>query len=335
MPIKLIPPRPGKSPNWTIRGTHFGVGINQTSGTPDKKIAAKVAAKIRDDIERGAISSPSAPTFARAALKYIEAGGERRFVMILAEHFGAKPIEHITQSDIDEAAIALYPHASPATRNRQVYSPISAIMKSAGIERELKRPKGARGAVRHFYFSPEQADAIISAGTKHDPEYGIFLTFLLYTGARLSEALAVKVENLRLSEATIFAEHTKNGEPRMVHLPPPLVAAIAGHPRGLERKGKLFRFGKCGRLYTWLEMAAEAAGVAIPDKVAYHAFRHTYGAWMRRYGGLDTTGLVMTGAWKSHDAARRYEHAVTSEEARKADRLPTVESWKIRGIGDK
>lgn len=331
MPLYLRPPRPGKSPNWEIRGSYIGKRIEHSTGTPDKKTAAKILARIKDEIERGSFAGAGEPTFAGAALKYIQHGGERRFVMKLAEWFGSRPLAQITQAAVDEAAIALYPHATPATRNRQVYSPVSAILKHAGHSDPLRRPKGGRGGVRHFFFTPEQAAAVIAAGTVRDPEYGIFLIFLLYTGARLSEALAIKVESLRLSEATAFAEHTKNGEPRMIHLPPPLVAALAGHPRGLERRGKLFRFGKCGRLYMWLTDAAQAAGVAIPDGVAYHAFRHTYGAWMRRYCGLDTTGLVKTGAWKSRESASRYEHAVTTEEARKADGLPNVLAGKRRG----
>lgn len=329
MPIKLVPPRGGKSPNWTIRGTHLGVRVDQTSGTSDKRTAAKALAKVKDEIERGAFSRPGAPTFVSAALRYIELGGERRFVLLLAEHFKNTPLERIDQNAIDEAAIALYPHASAATRNRQVYSPISAVLKHAGVTAPIRRPKGGRGATRHFFFTPEQAERVLLAGYERDAEFGIFLTFLLYTGARLSEALSIKVENMRLSESTAFTEKTKNGDPRMIFLPPPLVAAIAGHPRGLERKGKLFRFGKCGRLYTWLDEAAKAAGVVIPEGVAYHAFRHTYGAWMRRYGGLDTTGLVETGAWKSREAASRYEHAIASEEAQKATLLPNV--WKNGG----
>lgn len=329
MPIKLVPPRPGKSPNWTIRGSHLGVRVDQTTGVSDRRTAAKVLAKIKDEIERGAFSKPGAPTFVSAAIRYIELGGERRFVMLLAEHFKNTPLERIDQTAIDEAAIALYPHATAATRNRQVYSPMSAVLKHAGVTAPIRRPKGGRGATRHFFFTPEQAEAVLNAGYARDAEFGIFLTFLLYTGARLTEALTIKIENLRLAEATAFTAKTKNGEPRMIFLPPPLVAAIAGHPRGLERSGKLFRFGKCGRLYTWLDEAAKAAGVVIPDGVAYHAFRHTYGAWMRRYGGLDTTGLVETGAWKSREAASRYEHAIASEEAQKASLLPNV--WKIGG----
>jgi hypothetical protein len=44
---------------------------------------------------------------------------------------------------------------------------------------------------------------------------------------------------------------------------------------------------------------------------------------MRRYAGLDTKGLVATGAWKDRKSADRYEHVQVSEEARKAVLLPT------------
>jgi hypothetical protein len=45
---------------------------------------------------------------------------------------------------------------------------------------------------------------------------------------------------------------------------------------------------------------------------------------MRRYGGLDTSGLVATGAWKSRQAAAVYEHVEASEEAQKSDMLPCI-----------
>lgn len=36
MPLKLVPPRKGKSSNY--RGTHLGVSVNQTARTPDEKL---------------------------------------------------------------------------------------------------------------------------------------------------------------------------------------------------------------------------------------------------------------------------------------------------------
>ncbi len=324
MPLNLVPPRQGKSPNWTIRGTYLGIRVNCTAGTPDKRLAGRKLAQIRDEIERGAFSKPGAPTFASAALKYIEGGGEERFILKLAEHFGETPLARIDQAAIDEAAFTLYPRASAATRNRQVYSPVSAILKFAGVADRLRRPKGGRGARRLFFFTPEQAGRLLAAAEAQDEEFSLFLAFLLYTGCRLSEAQEIDLANVNLSEAWAYSPDTKNGDPRLIHLPPVLVAALAAHPRGLDRQGRLFRFRKNGRLYAWLDKAAERAGVVIPPRVAFHAFRHTWGAWMRRYGGCDTTALLETGAWRDRQSAAVYEHAIQSEEARRADLLPNV-----------
>lgn len=323
MPIKLIEPR-HPSPNWTLRGTYLGIRISQTTGTVDRKLAAKKLAQLKDEIERGAFSKPGAPTFAIAAEKYTAHGGENRFILKLAEYFGHMPLARIDQDAIDDAALALYPRASPATRNRQVYSPVSAILKKAGVKNRVERPTGSCGERQEFSLMPEQAGRLLGAAEARDPEFAVFLAFLLYTACRLSEALALDLANVNLGESWAFIPKTKNGEARLVHLPPVLVAALAEHPRGLDRTGRLFRFGKNGRLYAWLDEAAGHAGVFLPPRVAFHAFRHTWGAWMRRYGGLDTSGLVATGVWRSRAAASLYEHAVQSEEARRADLLPNV-----------
>jgi integrase len=56
----------------------------------------------------------------------------------------------------------------------------------------------------------------------------------------------------------------------------------------------------------------------------FHLFRHTWATWMRRYGGLDTSGLLETGAWRDRSSAARYEHLDATEEAQKADLLPVM-----------
>jgi integrase len=75
-------------------------------------------------------------------------------------------------------------------------------------------------------------------------------------------------------------------------------------------------------LYAAFREVCAAAGVHVPPRLGFHIFRHTYASWMRRYAGLDTSGLVATGAWKSRQSASVYEHADASEEAKKADLLP-------------
>lgn len=325
MPLVLKDPR-GTSPYYSVRGTYLGVYVNRSTKAADRATAKKVLKQFEKDIERGRFTDPvkKQPTFADAAYRYVREGHDDRFLDKLNAYFGDTPLDQIDQEKIDDAAHALYPTATNATRNRQVHSPVSAVLHFAGVDMRLRRPPGANGEKREFFFKPEQAEAVIQAATERRPEFGLFLTFLLYTGLRLGEACIVKCDDLELRNATAFAGKTKNGDPRRVHLPPPLVAALANHPRGLDRKGKLFKFYKAGRIYAWLDEAAQAVGVHIPDGVAFHAFRHTYGSYLRRYGKLDTSGLVATGAWKSHDAARRYEHVDVSEAARASDLFPPI-----------
>lgn len=323
MPLKLKPPRAGKSPNYTVRGTYYGVRVNRTAGTPDKAKARKFLERIKADIESGAYTPPGAITFAGAALSYLRAGHSRRFIEPLASHFGMIPIASIRQADIDHAAHEIYPDASSATRNRQVYTPVSAILKHAGEDYELRRPKGAAGAVKSNWLRKEQAEALLNAAYDVDGEFGLFLSILLYTGLRLSEAIWLKCRNIDLAESFAYIpDPTKNGEPRPVHLPPQLVADLANHPRGLDRDETVCRFRKNGYLYNLMKAARLQANVV--DDVTFHTMRHTWATWMRRYAHLDTKGLVGTGAWKDEKSASRYQHIVVSEEARRADMLPVL-----------
>jgi integrase len=350
MPLKLVPPRPGKSPNWTIRGTHLGTYVDESTGTPREALARKVLAERREQIERDRFSpqpvenAPApAPTFLSAAIAYIEAGGEDRFIGSYDEesgtwsgliaHFGETPLAEITQEAINAAAAKLLPDGTPQTRNRQIFTPVSAVLKSAGVEAKIKRPKGWRGSKRTTWLRPEQAFALFKAADARDAEFGIFLRVLTYTGMRLSECTGMTIDRLEIAESFAYVPTTKNGEPRGVHLPPVIVAALANHPRGLDRRSeRVFRFRKCGRLYTWLDETLTVAKIELPPRTGFHVLRHTWATWMRRYGGLDTRGLVGTGAWADEKSAARYEHVVATEEARRADLLP-VDGPKKRTRG--
>ena len=320
MPLKLYPPdAKARRKNWRIRGTYLGITVERSTGTGERKIAAKLLAKVKDEIERGAYATPGIATFASAATLYMQSGGEARFMEPLLLHFGERPLTAIDQQAIDEAAVSLYPTATPATRNRQVYSPVSAVLKAGGVEKPVKRPKGGRGALRLHWLRPEEAFALVSAAEAANERFGALLNFLLYSGCRLNEALAIAPADLDLAGASAYVRETKNGTPRLVHLPPAVVASLAN----LDTSQRVFGWHKSGRLYAWLAAAEKASGVTIPPGIAFHVFRHTYGAWQRRYGKLDTSGLVATGAWKSRQAAAVYEHADKTESAMRADMFPT------------
>jgi len=320
MPIKLIPPRKGKTPYWSGRGTYLGVYVDRSTKAGKRAVAVKVIQKWEREIERGEFSERGEPTFASAAAAYMKAGGERRFLKRLLEHFGDRPLKQIDQDAIDAAAVVLYPNGDASTRNRQVYTPVSAVLKRAGTRIDLRRPIGAQGTKATAWLWPEQANAIFEEAEKLDPEFAALLIVLCYTGMRLSEALGLTWNDVRLQDGFAYLPTSKNEEPRAVFLPPVAVAALGNLG---ATAGTVFRFRKSGHLYSLLRVASIRAGVDLPERTAFHIFRHTYATWMRRYGGLDTRGLVGTGAWKDNKSAERYAHVVVSEEAQRAAMLPT------------
>ena len=131
-------------------------------------------------------------------MAYLKAGRSRRCVGRLIQHFGETDLQMIDQTAIDAAAVALYPNVSPATRNVAVYTPVGAILHHAGVEIVVRRPKGYKGKQKTLFLLPPDAFAIIKAATAIDEEMGRLLTFLLYTGCRIGEALALKWERVRI-----------------------------------------------------------------------------------------------------------------------------------------
>lgn len=318
MPLKLVPPNLARrSPNYRIRGTYLGIKVDRSTETGDKRKATAFLNRLKDAIERGAFSERAPLSFAEAATSYMQAGGEKRFMASVLRHFGEAPIASITQADLDSGAVKVFPAAAPATRNRQFYTPAMAVMRHAGIQTPFRRPKDSTGTPRTVFLKPEQFERLSEAAARHDKEFGALVDLLCYTGLRLSEALRIRCDDLHLPENFAFCGRTKNGEPRLVHLPPRVVAILANHPRALERPGRLFRWSKCGELYAVAKAVYKAAGIDSHG-APFHILRHTYGAMMTRVGA----DLVATGAWKSPTAARGYQHFVASDEARKADLLP-------------
>jgi integrase len=330
MPIRLVPPREGKSPNWTLRGTYLGTAVDRTAGTADKRLAARVLAKLKADIEGGLVPTTGAPTFASAATSYIQAGGSKRFLHPIALHFGTTPLAKVDQAAIDAAASELYPGASNATKNRQVYTPVSAILRHAGVAMVLRRPKGALGTPRTAWLTEKQMSALITASDAQGASFGALMRLLFNTGARLSEALTLHWRDVDLDKGHVRLRQTKESTERAALIQPHVIEALRPLKRGPD--DKVFRLTKSGFLYDKLADAAKAAEVTIPERVAFHICRHTWATMMRRYAGADTAALVSTGAWKSRVAASVYEHLDATEDAARALMLPIPSAPAVESI---
>jgi integrase len=297
-------------------------------------------------------------TFLAAAVAYMRAGFPSQYVQAICNKLGETPLSHITQVTVDMLAAELYPTATPATRNRQVYTPISAILKRAGVKWEIERPAGWKGKKATSWLEPDRAFRLFEEADKIDMEFGLLCFHLTYTGMRLGEALSRPLSALILDRAYMYLPDSKTGEPRGCHLTPDLIARYRAQParsmyeqtrnglgeftgpKPLEDGGvpflerhperKLFRFHDGGALRDMLKDAMAAAGLSFPRRQGgFHLFCHTYGSWMVQFGGLDAKGLTDTGRWADADSAWRYVHSVASEAAQRADLLPVPPRAKL------
>jgi integrase len=326
MPLKLV--RRHGSPFWYIRGSVRGQPVDESTKTADKAAAEALRAKREWELTQGSVFGRRAvATFLEAAVSYMEAGGERRFIDRLLKRLGARPLASIDQAAIDRLARALYPAASPATLNRQVYTPISAVLRHAHKRglcelREIERPRQPKGKVR--WLTPGEASALVAACSPHMRP---IVTFLLYTGARVSEALRLEWRDVDLTRGHVAFHDTKNGESRGVPLHPEAIAALANLR---HRTGAVFRKPD-GQPYlpkdeggnhikTSFGTACRRAGIA---NFTPHDCRHTWATW-HYAANRDLVGLQRLGGWKSERMVLRYAHVNESQLAPGIANLPAL-----------
>lgn len=326
MPLTLK--RRHGSPCWYLRGTVRGLCVDESTGTGDRKAAEEIRAVREAELLKRSVHGDSAVrTFAEAALSYMEAGGEAVHMAPILTAIGRKPLAAIGQAEIDALARKLKPTGGPATLNRHVYTPVSAVLHHAARKKwcdkpVISRPKEPKGRVR--WISHSEADRLIDAAAPHIRPLVIFL---LSTGSRLSEALYLDWREVDLSACHVEFLDTKNGEARGVPLHPRAVASLANLP---HRSGAVFRRslpyttksgvkhplgypyevreGGGGQIKTaWAGMCKRAG---ITD-FSPHDCRHTWATWHYR-ANRDLTALMELGGWKTPAMVMRYAHVNTS-----------------------
>ena len=332
MPIKVVPNRYGGT-NWYLRGTLRGVSVDETTGTDDRKRAEEIRIKRESEIlDRGIHGIRKTATFLEASVMYLEAGGASRFVDAVAKHFGTTPLGDIDQLAIDRAAAKLYPNGSPATRNRQAYTPISAVLNFAASRKLcdrpiIARPKQPKGRIR--WVTPDEAHSLIAACAPHLKP---LVTFLFYTGARLSEALYLDWKNVDLGRSHVAFVDTKTNDDRGVPLHPGVVAELANLK---HREGAVFLTNKQrpyedkddggGQIKTGFAGACRRAGIS---KFTPHDCRHTWATW-HYAANRDLIALMKLGGWKSERMVLRYAHVNVSNFASSINSLPWGKSGEV------
>jgi hypothetical protein len=105
VPLKLRPPRAGKTPNYEIRGTYLRCRVEVSSGTHKRSVALDRLRAVEECIEtHGTYPAPAPeprsgePTFLGTAVACMQAGGDRRYVAALIKYFTpVRLLKDITQ----------------------------------------------------------------------------------------------------------------------------------------------------------------------------------------------------------------------------------------------
>ena len=307
MPLKLY--RRTAKGAWYIRGTVAGQRLYQSTGTGNRARAEALRARIEAQLaDRAALGPAATLTFAEAALAYMQAGGESRFLAPILKQLGPDAlVADITNQTIAALAPALYPAAAPATINRQLITPVSAVVNHA-LDQPRRFTKWKAGGGRTRWLRPHEFDRLLDQAAPHLVPV---LAALVGSGMRTSEALGVQSRDFWPATGEIWLPDTKNGHPRMVRLPwrardlvlahmPPQAGAVFHTPKGAPYA---LRQASGGNIKAGFDRARIAADLG-PD-VTPHVLRHTWATWY--YAATrDFGGLLDLGGWRSPGMAQRY-----------------------------
>jgi integrase len=302
MPLKVYK----RGEVYHYRGTVAGQRLRGSTGTASKEIAQQIAAREEARAWKRDLNGPEAVlTFADAAVLYRKAGKPTRFLERVEDHWKDTLVKDIKAGAIRQAAIDVYPKATPATRNRQFIVPTQAIINHAAeleicpfikvkrfkVEKKIKDP-----------FTIEWVDAFCAHAS---PRLAALAIFMFVTGARVSEALRVQWDDIDLKAKTVMIRKTKISEGRQAHLPLPLIVALANLPKIPNRP--VFFYRQRNDCYRVWDTVVKRAGI---KRMTFHSGRHGFATQALR-SGIDPKTGAWLGGWKNiRHFMETYAHAI-------------------------
>jgi integrase len=320
-------PKKGDKGNITRTRDYLGPGFDT------RTLCQAECDRLNHELEQAATAAPLAPTFEEAVLTYLTTGGDARFLgerergprNRLLDHLGQYRCDEIDDAVMSKAVSMLYPTATAATINRQLYTPVVSVLRLASKGKkwkpDLQRPKGY-SKLRPAKSPPSDwfARVLPVAG----PELKALILLCSFHRLRAGEALRLKPADLDPVEGTIIVERTKNGHPVFVRLAASVVDAIKAYDwqTGPGLFGTLTAKNRRS-LYRRLETACKRAGVAYytPHKAGPHAF-----AKRLLHAGKSLAHVKAAGRWKTiRVVGELYGHLEHSEVADEATAVG--EAW--------
>ena len=300
--LKLVPPRPGKTPFWYIRGTFAGRTYDASTKARDKATARKFKERFELEVAKSDALKRAPATFGQAAALYLDyrrpRKAWRKSIDRLTAILGDTLLSDIRQHDLVRVATELFPKAQPPTRNKEVMTPAAAVLHYAA-ENDLcpyirvrkfkeKRPE-ARARTK------EEAEVLIANA---DPRMRRLLIFLFCQGWRISDALRLRWQDIDFSTTSVRYYVSKTDEWRVMPLHMRVAEMLAAET---DKMGRVFHWYDKSKVYKALRPLCKRVGI----KFTPHQARHSFATWLVNEG-VSLAEHMEAGGWRDHKSVLRY-----------------------------
>ena len=240
-------------------------------------------------------------TFAYVADDYLAHGGEARYLPPIVEWIGDRQVSEIAPFDVREMAMGLYPHAhqSNSTRNRAVITPTRAVMYH-GYDRgwapliRIRNLKVERAA-RRVPASAVWMFAFLRQCELDGANRLAALALMMHqTGARISEAMALRWPQVDLVKRRVLLLKTKTTTNSVRYLTDELVARIGALPCIPDEP--VFGYRNRKSVNERIRTICERAGISY--KSSHVVGRHSF-ATNAINAGVAIPVAMEAGAWRS------------------------------------
>jgi len=201
----------------------------------------------------------------------------------------SKPKNSISKTNIEAGESAELKKLIAATvklwrKYHLTYDQAGYVGKEIRRELKIKRVKTRKNVI--VRLSRDEEQKLIAQAYREKSNNGLLLKTLFLTGARVSEFVSLKVEDLFFDEQMILIEKGKGGKSRYVPVLAELVQELKTH-LGSRQTGYIFESNRhtkftARRIQQIVKDTAQRAG--ITKKVHPHLLRHTVATFLLEKG---------------------------------------------------
>lgn len=291
---------------------HFTVSVNgvqkrRSTGLTSKKQAQQFADEEVARIRLAALRGYDVDlTVGRAALMYQASGKDNRFLDKIVEHWEDVKIRTIKPEWVREHAKDLYPKAKPATWNRQVITPLQAIINHAYQSEDGRQVKIEKFDVGNVKKKTAVDSSWHEKFAEHALSFGMaaMARFMFETAARISEACRVQPADVDLAARTVMLTKTKTN-PRLTRVSQHManmLAVLLDQPRVMNRLDKksvngIFGYASRHAVYNGWKTTCDRAGISYAPP--HSSGRVSFATELVVRKGIDPVTAAKIGGWAS------------------------------------